>query len=162
MTTKTATVKSVTVKTIKSVKSETSETEKKQMKDMRKIAEEYRLNQWSGIMRNRQESGLSIKSYCEREGIKPERYFYWQKKLRETAVAELAPAEPSLIMSVPSENESEKPTPSVWSEVIVREETKRNENAEVTIEIGKCRISANESTNVELLTKVCKALGELC
>ena len=51
--------------------------------------------------------------------------------------------------------------PAGWSELITAapEET---ENSEVTIEIGKCRVKASETTNSELLTKVCRVLVELC
>jgi len=51
----------------------------------RDIAAEYRLAHWAGIMREREESGLSIKAFCEKAGFHENRYFYWQKKLRETA-----------------------------------------------------------------------------
>ena len=35
----------------------------------REIAAEYRLSHWAGKMRERQESGLSIRSFCEQEGF---------------------------------------------------------------------------------------------
>jgi len=54
------------------------------------IAAEYRLAHWAGIMREREESGLSIKQYCKNAGYHENRYFYWQKKLREAACEELA------------------------------------------------------------------------
>ena len=55
----------------------------------RYIAEEYRLSHWSAIMQERQESGLSVKAFCERSGFHENRYYYWQKKLREAACGEL-------------------------------------------------------------------------
>ena len=51
----------------------------------REIAKEVRLSHWASIIRERQESGLSVKAYCERAGFHSNSYFYWQKKLRETA-----------------------------------------------------------------------------
>ena len=54
------------------------------------IAIEYRLSHWAGIMREREESGLSIKQFCKDAGFHENRYFYWQKKLREAACEELA------------------------------------------------------------------------
>lgn len=56
----------------------------------REIAAEYSLTHWAGITRERQESGLSIKAYCEREGIHENVYYYWQRKLREAAIAQMA------------------------------------------------------------------------
>jgi len=55
----------------------------------RAIAEEYRLTHWAQIMQERQQSGLSIKSYCERAGLHENVYYYWQRKLREAAYREL-------------------------------------------------------------------------
>ena len=56
----------------------------------REIAEEYRLGHWAGIMRERAESGLSIKAFCEKAGFHENIYFYWQRKLREAACEQLA------------------------------------------------------------------------
>jgi hypothetical protein len=55
----------------------------------REIAKEYRLSHWAGIIQDRQESGLSVKTYCENAGIHTNNYFYWQRKLREAACEEL-------------------------------------------------------------------------
>ena len=57
------------------------------MIDTRKITKEYRLSHWIQIMQERCESGLSIKGYCEREGIHQNIYHYWQRKLRAAAVS---------------------------------------------------------------------------
>jgi hypothetical protein len=56
----------------------------------RAIAEEYRLTHWAQIVKERQESGLSIKSYCESAGFHENVYYYWQRKLREVAYRELS------------------------------------------------------------------------
>ena len=59
----------------------------------RDIAAEYRLAHWTQIMRERTESGQSIKAFCENAGIRENTYFYWQKKLREAACEQLAAME---------------------------------------------------------------------
>jgi len=56
----------------------------------RYIAGEHRLAHWAGIMRDRAESGLSIRAYCENAGFHENIYYYWQKKLREITCEELA------------------------------------------------------------------------
>jgi hypothetical protein len=33
-----------------------------------------------------QESGISNKAYCEREGIRPANFYYWQKRYRESQI----------------------------------------------------------------------------
>jgi hypothetical protein len=39
------------------------------------IAKEYRLSHWAGVLRDRQESGLRVRAYCEREGFHENIYF---------------------------------------------------------------------------------------
>jgi transposase-like protein len=54
--------------------------------DTRKIAGEYRLTQWAETVRRRAESGLNIRGFCGREGIRENTYYYWQRKLRSCAM----------------------------------------------------------------------------
>jgi hypothetical protein len=55
----------------------------------REIASEHRLSHWAQIMQERQARGVSIKEYCRQIGIGANTYFYWQKKLRESAAESL-------------------------------------------------------------------------
>jgi hypothetical protein len=57
--------------------------------DTRKIASEYRLAQWGQMIQARVQSGQSIKEFCASVGVSRNAYFYWQRKLREAACAEL-------------------------------------------------------------------------
>ena len=128
------------------------------MKNAKEIATEYRMVQWTAIMRERAESGLSITKYYEREGMPTNRYHYWQRRLRAASVKELMP-----VKSGPT-----APVPSGWSQITTVAEAGTDlssgavEKAEVIIEIGKCRIAVNDSTESELLNKVCKVLVALC
>jgi hypothetical protein len=75
------------------------------------------------------ESGLNIKVFCEREGIKTDRYHYWQRKLRDTTTE---------ILSI----EAEKATvPSGWTQINTTVENNMPEGAGVTLEIGKFRVT---------------------
>ena len=119
------------------------------MKNTREIASEYRLSYWAEILRQRTESGLSIKAYCEQMGMHQNRYHYWQRKLREAAVAEIASQEPASL-----------PAPVGWRQV-EETESKKSKSGEVIVEIGCSRVVVSDDTDVELLTKVCKVLAEL-
>ncbi|MCL2153995.1 MAG: IS66 family insertion sequence element accessory protein TnpB [Oscillospiraceae bacterium] len=133
----------------------------------RDIATEYRLTHWAGIMRERQESGLSIKTFCEQSGFHENVYFYWQRKLREAACKALLPAareEPATAV-VPSglvaRSASCSPMPPGWA--IVNETPKvETENNVVYIKIGKSRIEAVSGVDTEHLAKVCRMLMSLC
>ena len=58
--------------------------------DTKQVAAELRLTHWSRIMKERSESGLSVKAYCEKEGFHQNIYYYWQRKIREAACLQLA------------------------------------------------------------------------
>ena len=51
----------------------------------REIASEYRLAKWAEIMQERAASGLTVSAYCAMTGLKPNKFYYWQQKLRVAA-----------------------------------------------------------------------------
>ena len=58
------------------------------------MAAEYRLKHWADIIREQNESGLNIREFCKNSVIPEWQYFYWQKKLRETACEKLMKVQP--------------------------------------------------------------------
>lgn len=61
--------------------------------DTREMAQEVRLANWAGILQARRDSGLSVRGYCQEQGINEKTYYYWQRRLRETACERLASEE---------------------------------------------------------------------
>ena len=59
------------------------------MVNTREVATEYRLSHWAQIVRERAESGSSIRAYCKEIGICENTYFYWQRRLRKAACEQL-------------------------------------------------------------------------
>lgn len=119
----------------------------------REAAKEYRLAHWAGVMQERVASGKNIKEYCESIGMHQNVYYYWQRKLRETACQELLPA----TNVSKSENAI---VPNGWAVCGVAEDERKD--GEVTIEIGKSRITVNANSDHEVLAKVCRVLTSLC
>lgn len=68
--------------------------------DGRKIAAEVRLQQWMQIVQARQESGQTIKEFCEVNGLNEKTFHYWKRKLRKAACMELAVQETQEIVEV--------------------------------------------------------------
>ena len=66
------------------------------------IAKEYRLSHWAGIIRERTESGLSIRDYCKQAGFHENIYFYWQRKLREATCREFVKIESETLIPTTS------------------------------------------------------------
>ena len=123
------------------------------MKNTREIAGEYRMTYWAGIMQKRVESGLSIRAFCQGEGMHVNRYHYWQRKLRTAVAKEILPTKVETV--VPT-------VPMGWTQVKIAEEAKASFNGEVAIEIGKCRVLVKDNINPETLAQVCKVLVSIC
>lgn len=112
--------------------------------DTRKITAEYRTSQWMEIIRERQGSGDTIKDFCKARGLSRDAYFYWQHKLRKAACNN----------SLTKTGEINNPTPAGWLQLSDAEGAKSS----LDIEIGGCRITVDQTTDPELLKKVCRIL----
>ena len=56
------------------------------MNGIMEIRRQVRLSQWGAMVREREESGLSVKAYCRQVGIAAKTYYYRLCRLREAAV----------------------------------------------------------------------------
>jgi len=115
--------------------------------DTRGIATDYRMAQWAQRLQARVSSGQSIKAYCESTGINRHAYFYWQRKLREAACAELGKEGPA---------SAKEQVPRGWARLEAREPS--GTEASVMVEIGGCQIHVTAETDMGLLVKTCRAL----
>jgi len=122
----------------------------------REIAEEYRLTYWSEIMRERQESGLSVRAYSAKAGFHENRYYYWQRKLREAAVGELRKIE----------RVETGLTPVGFTEIKLEEEPRekaeveaRAEKSEITIEATGLKITTDSEYPIEKLAALVEAVS---
>ncbi|MDD3077433.1 MAG: helix-turn-helix domain-containing protein [Eubacteriales bacterium] len=115
--------------------------------DTQKVATEYRMSQWAQIIQARVDSGQSIKDFCQAEGISRNAYFYWLKKLRESACTELVKKEGARSMS-----------PS-WVQLASGPMQQATEA--LKIEINGCHITVTAETDHSLLAKVCHTLRSL-
>jgi putative transposase len=107
--------------------------------DTQKVTAEYRLLHWMKVIQERQNSGQNIKEFCESTGISRHAYYYWQRKLRQAACAELS--------------KLEKPVnyvPEGWIQIAQSQKIKST----LDIEVGGCRVTVDESTDPELLTQL--------
>jgi len=112
------------------------------------IAKEYRLSQWTQIIKACKESGKSVKDFCEDNGINRNAYFYWQRKLREAACKELAKID-----------ETPGPTPDGWIKLNPAKPQYADES--ILIEINGCHITVKGNTDLKLLKDICSMLRSL-
>lgn len=82
------------------------------------VRESYQKEEWIQIIRQRQESGLSIRNFCkENNNISERQYYYWQKKIRLTLIEDCQPK--LLRIDMPKES-SEHPCTKTSGVIIVR------------------------------------------
>jgi len=113
----------------------------------REIASEYRMMEWSQALQERQANGETIGEFCKVRGVSRNTYFYWQRKLRETAAKQMAQY---------TAGESQGLVPNGWT--VCEEAASEPNDSSVTIEIGKCRVIAGADAGTDHLAKVCKVL----
>jgi transposase-like protein len=123
----------------------------------REIAADYRLSHWAQIMRERKESGLSIKAFCENGGFHENIYYYWQRKLREATCEEIGRIQ----------NETVGLTPRGFTEVKLREYWTPPPSTDVRlgqicVEIGKIRVTADSEYPVNKLTDLLREVTRPC
>jgi transposase-like protein len=53
------------------------------------MTRQVRLMHWAMVMKARTESGQSVRRWCRENGIQEKTYYYWQRKLRESACEQL-------------------------------------------------------------------------
>lgn len=59
------------------------------------------MQEWSGMLRQRKESGLSVKEWCREQGLAEHIYYYRLRKLRQAACTALEQAQPVQLTEVP-------------------------------------------------------------
>ena len=118
---------------------------------------EYRLTHWAGIMREREESGLSIRAFCENAGFHENRYLYWQKKLREAACEELTKIQnKSTSMASPAFAEVKLPERSTVAQA---KDIMQNQ---VCVEAAGVRITAGGEYPINKLAELLQIVSRVC
>lgn len=114
--------------------------------DTQKIAGDYRMMKWAEIMKMRQDSGQSVKDFCESSKISRNQYYYWQRKLRKLACMELIePAKPQAVVT------------SDWVEL----KSFSPSISKLEIQVAGCSIYVDDETDLGLLQRVCQRLGTI-
>ena len=123
----------------------------------RGIAREYRLSHWAAIIRERQESGLSVKAFCERAGFHANNYFYWQKKLREAACEGLAKTQSgAMALTAPVFAEVKLPGPPALPPVCGDHQT------QICVEVSGMRLTAWGEYPIDKLAELLRELNRSC
>ena len=117
-------------------------------------AKEYRLREWMELISARVRSGKTVNDWCAEHGMSRHMYYYRLRNVRRYAAQELAPAGWAAVETVRMPEALREARPS---ETLIPAGV-----GALRIEIGKCRVIADQETDPELLLKVCRTLAELC
>ena len=122
------------------------------MLDTRKAAAEFRLSHWAQILNEREESGLSIKAFCASAGFHENKYYYWQRRLREAACEEMSTVRliPSTFVEVKPQEELNLPAPVVAHQ------------SQISIETGRVSITADSEYPIGKLVQLLREVTRSC
>ena len=104
---------------------------------IREETKKIRLQEWSKIIRDRIDSGLTIDRYCREHNITRDAYFYWLRQLRR---AELEKQEHKFTELIVPQSAQITVIPEVASPV--------------TINIGKCSITVQDKETLRTVVEV--------
>lgn len=71
------------------------------MSEIMKIRQQVRLNQWSAMVQEGEDSGLSVKAFCKQAGIATKTYYYRLRRLREATIRQAQSGAVQATMSQP-------------------------------------------------------------
>ena len=121
----------------------------------KELAQKVRLEQWAQAMRERSESGESVRAWCASNGINEKTFYYWQRKLREAAAQQLAgAAEPR--------KDQQTLIPNGWAQACIAEECTAAQAGSLTLRVGGAEIEVRQGFDEALLASVIKTLSRSC
>ncbi len=119
---------------------------------IRTITRQIRLKEWTEVFRDRAESGMMVKDYCDAHGITKDAYYYWLRKVREAAIESSGIELVELEEPQGADDEKRQNDPAAGS--IDKFIT------EAVINTGTTSISVNRATPKELLTMLMEVCGD--
>ena len=85
------------------------------------VSKQLRLSRGSALVKAAQESGLSIKDWCERNGITKYTYYYWKRKLKDLCLDQMdIPSFVDISGELPSQSPTPQREPEVSASVILQ------------------------------------------
>jgi transposase-like protein len=116
--------------------------------DIQKTTQDYRMNKWIKIIRERRSSGENVTSWCRNNGIKTNSYYYWLRKIRAAACKAL-PSIKSEGEIVPLDVSNSTDSTYVSSETT---------QADIVIRLGSDVLEIHNSASTSLIENTIKVL----
>lgn len=111
-----------------------------------------RIAEWTQNFRNQQDSGLTVKGWCEAHGFTVDRYYYWLRVVRKTAIESMEQAAPgaALIKIEPERLPSSMPVSSM---------ERANKQPGITMRYGKTSVEFPAGTPATMIAEMLMMLN---
>lgn len=110
----------------------------------------FRIEQWKKIIADCQDSGLSVKTWCNQNGFKEQSYYYYLKKIREQEIKNLPVKVPEV-----------KEEPVVFQKLEVKTPVS-NTQAAVVIHLPSASLEIQNGATRQTVEAVLLALKNIC
>ena len=125
------------------------------MDQIQSVKAEFRLRHWAKIIADCQSSPLTVKAWCEANGICPKTYYYWLRKVRKRTLENLPACQNDDPAKVPAEN------PLTFGKLEVQPPL-RGMQAAVVVHLPRATIEVATGTDQQTLEAVFLALRSSC
>lgn len=118
--------------------------------DTREVTRQYRLQQWTEIIRECRSSGQTVSAWCAKHHINSKSYYYWLKRVR-TAACETLPAissgNPQFVpVNLPVQGSAASPDLS---------------SSHVILRVGTVTLELHNGASAALIENTLRALGNV-
>jgi putative transposase len=118
------------------------------------MTQDLRLGYWADLLRQRRESGKTIRSFCRENGINEKTWYYWQRRLREAAGERMLAQSGDSAPDVPMFAELPMlPEPASAS---------GSTNAAIRIQLGRAVVEFQNGADKNLAASILRALLKQC
>ncbi len=118
------------------------------MDEVTLVKTRLRMDQWEKLINDRQNSGLQVDEWCEKNQISRHAYYYWLRKVRKKACESILPAI------------SKQTTPVSFAKVELQ--SHQTHTAAITIQYQSATIEVREGTSLQIIESVLSALKNIC
>ncbi len=120
------------------------------MDEISQVKNRFRLEQWTQLIKDCQSSGMTVKAWCELNGVKQHSYYYWLRKIRKVACDQLPAVLTQTECSKPTEFAELKVSPSSYT------------HGSIIIHLPYASVEVAEGTSKETIEVVLMALKNSC
>ncbi|MCR5320232.1 MAG: hypothetical protein K6E48_03400 [Lachnospiraceae bacterium] len=114
------------------------------------------LTKWAALVHDQKESGLTIDTWCEQEGISKHSYYYWKHALKEEALKSVDL--PEIVPILPPSSPTLPVTSSTDLSYKLYNSSNPNQTPAISVSLGDIRIEIGANASDELISGIIKAV----